>query len=287
MNKIKNIILSILLIIIIGVGKVSALTVSENNLTIPAGTSKNVELTTNSEVALSSIEFTMVYSTYDVPANFFVNNKYTDSYPNGIKHKINLNEPTEGKISLGSITINVVRNPKERNGTITIHSAKGYTASGETVNLDSQTINVTIGEDIQVKTVTPKEFDKNALKEIKSSIVKIELQKDVFDYKVNVKENTEKLDLEAIPTDEAYKVEISNQVISELTDGMITITVSDNQDNKSVYNIKVNVLKEQEPAKIDDTTFKENNSYKGKWIVSIIVFGVMFFFGLIMIRKEK
>ena len=149
------------------------------------------------------------------------------------------------------------------------------------------TINVTIGEDTQVKTVTPKEFDKNALKEIKSSIAKIELQKDVFDYKVNVKENTEKLDLEAIPTDEAYKVEISNQVISELTDGMITITVSDNQDNKSVYNIKVNVLKEQEPVKIDDTTFKENNSYKGKWIVSIIVFGVMFFFGLIMIKKEK
>ena len=287
MNKIKNIILSILLIIIIGVGKVSALTVSENNLTIPAGTSKNVELTTNSEVALSSIEFTMVYSTYDVPANFLVNNKYTDSYPNGIKHKINLNEPTEGKISLGSIAINVVRNPKERNGTITIHSAKGYTASGETVNLDGQTINVTIGEDTQVETITPKEFNKNALKEIKSSIVKIELQKDVFDYKVNVKENTEKLDLEAIPTDEAYKVEISNQVISELTDGMITITVSDNQDNKSVYNIKVNVLKEQEPAKIDDTTFKENNSYKGKWIVSIIVFGVMFFFGLIMIKKEK
>ena len=287
MNKIKNIILSILLIIIIGVGKVSALTVSENNLTIPAGTSKNVELTTNSEVALSSIEFTMVYSTYDVPANFLVNNKYTDSYPNGIKHKINLNEPTEGKISLGSIAINVVRNPKERNGTITIHSAKGYTASGETVNLDGQTINVTIGEDTQVETITPKEFNKNALKEIKSSIAKIELQKDVFDYKVNVKENTEKLDLEAIPTDEAYKVEISNQVISELTDGMITITVSDNQDNKSVYNIKVNVLKEQEPAKIDDTTFKENNSYKGKWIVSIIVFGVMFFFGLIMIKKEK
>lgn len=287
MNKIKNIILSILLIIIIGVGKVSALTVSENNLTIPAGTSKNVELTTNSEVALSSIEFTMVYSTYDVPANFFVNNKYTDSYPNGIKHKINLGEPTEGKISLGSITINVVRNPKEKTGTITIHSAKGYTASGETVNLDGQTINVTIGEDTQVETVTPKEFNKNALKDIKSSIVKIELQKDVFDYKVNVKENTEKLDLEAIPTDESYKVEISNQVISELTDGMITITVSDNQDNKSVYNIKVNVLKEQEPAKIDDTTFKENNSYKGKWIVSIIVFGIMFFFGLIMIKKEK
>lgn len=287
MNKIKNIILSILLIIIIGVGKVSALTVSENNLTIPAGTSKNIELTTNSEVALSSIEFTMVYSTYDVPANFFVNNKYTDSYPNGIKHKINLSEPTEGKISLGSITINVVRTPKEKTGTITIHSAKGYTASGETVNLDGQTINVTIGEDTQVETVTPKEFNKNALKEIKSSIVKIELQKDVFDYKVNVKENTEKLDLEAIPTDESYKVEISNQVISELTDGMITITVSDNQDNKSVYNIKVNVLKEQEPAKIDDTTFKENNSYKGKWIVSIIVFGIMFFFGLIMIKKEK
>ena len=100
-------------------------------------------------------------------------------------------------------------------------------------------------------------------------------------YDINIKK------LKQLAEYEETKFNKIPQVISELTDGMITITVSDNQDNKSVYNIKVNVLKEQEPAKIDDTTFKENNSYKGKWIVSIIVFGIMFFFGLIMIKKEK
>ena len=147
--------------------RVFALTVSDSNITMSPGTSKEVELSTTTEVEVSRVEFTLVYSTYDVPANFVVNNIYTDGNPNGIKHIVNFDTPVSGTIKLGTVKINTVNSPRETTGTINIHSAKAITATGETINLNSQNINVTIGE--------PKDepanddYDKNLLKEIKSS----------------------------------------------------------------------------------------------------------------------
>lgn len=122
---------------------VLALTVSENNIEIPKSDRKSIELSTNSEEMLTSIEFTLVYTTYDIPASFIVNPNYTDSNPNGIKHKIIFSEPINGNIILGNVNINVVDNPKDNTGTVNIHSAIGYTKSGKTINLTSQNINVT------------------------------------------------------------------------------------------------------------------------------------------------
>lgn len=286
-NKLfKLIILSITLFII--TPRVFALSVSEANVTIPPGGGKSIELSTTSDKPLTSVEFTLVYTTYDVPANFIVNNNYTDSFPNSINHKVNFTNSVSGKIVLGTVDIRVVNNPKDTVGTINIHSAKGYTESGEVITLDNQNINVKIGEDNKPTTTnTTEKFDKNALKEIKSEKVKIELKKDTFDYTVTIPKDLEELDLAPVATNDNYKIEVSNQKINELTDNTITITVSDNQGNSSTYNIKVNKLKDIEKVEIDKSDNLPKNTYTSKWLIAIIFFGVIFFFGLILTKKGK
>ena len=169
MKRILKLII-IAVILLIPIGSVSALTVSENNIKIPASGSKSIELSTSSEETLTSVEFTLVYTTYDIPANFIVNSSYTDSNPNGIKHKVIFPEPISGKIILGNVNINVVNNPKDTAGTINIHSAVGYTKTGETINLNAQNINIIIGEENNTNTDKPSNDDnsntnKNVLKE--------------------------------------------------------------------------------------------------------------------------
>lgn len=279
---------------------VLALTVSENNIEIPKSDRKSIELSTNSEEMLTSVEFTLVYTTYDIPASFIVNPNYTDSNPNGIKHKIIFSEPINGNIILGNININVVDNPKDNAGTVNIHSAIGYTESGETINLTSQNINVTVLNNRETNTETneiekpkedkheeTKEFDKNVLKEIKSDLVKINIQKDIFEYTIAINNDIEKLDLEPIAINESYKVEISNQEIATLEDNKINITITDNKGNKIDYIIKVNILKDISDVEIDDSDFKEKNTYKGKWIILVIIFSIILLFGLILTRKKK
>lgn len=279
---------------------VLALTVSENSIEIPKSDRKSIELSTNSEEMLTSVEFTLVYTTYDIPASFIVNPNYTDSNPNGIKHKIIFSEPINGNIILGNININVVDNPKDNTGTVNIHSAIGYTKSGKTINLTSQNINVTVLNNRETNTETneiekPKEdkqeetkkFDKNVLKEIKSDLVKINIQKDIFEYTIAINNDIEKLDLEPIAINESYKVEISNQEIATLEDNKINITITDNKGNKIDYIIKVNILKDISNVEIDDSDFKEKNTYKGKWIILVIIFSIILLFGLILTRKKK
>ena len=279
---------------------VLALTVSENNIEIPKSDRKSIELSTNSEEMLTSVEFTLVYTTYDIPASFIVNPNYTDSNPNGIKHKIIFSEPINGNIILGNININVVDNPKDNTGTVNIHSAIGYTESGKTINLTSQNINVTVLNNRETNTETneieklkedkqeeTKKIDKNVLKEIKSDLVKINIQKDIFEYTIAINNDIEKLDLEPIAINESYKVEISNQEIATLEDNKINITITDNKGNKIDYIIKVNILKDISDVEIDDSDFKEKNTYKGKWIILVIIFSIILLFGLILTRKKK
>lgn len=291
MKRILKLII-IAVILLIPIGSVSALTVSENNIKIPASGSKSIELSTSSEEPLTSVEFTLVYTTYDIPANFIVNSNYTDSNPNGIKHKVIFPEPISGKITLGNVNINVVNNPKDTAGTINIHSAIGYTETGETITLNAQNINIIIGEESNNNTDKPSNDDnsntnKNVLKEIKSDIVKINLQEDVFEYQITIDKDIEKLDLEPIATIDTYKVEVSNQEIASLEDNKINITVTDNTGNKTIYTIKVNILKDVSSVEIDNNNFKEKNTYKGKWIILIIFFSVILLFGLALTKKKK
>ncbi|MDD6093522.1 MAG: hypothetical protein PUB90_02890 [bacterium] len=187
-------------------------------------------------------------------------------------------EAQSGKIVLGKIKISAVSNPKDMAGSITLSNATYTDTLGNVVNMDNKVINVTIDE--------KKQKDEFLLKEIKSKIVKIDLVKGVYEYKVQVSADIDKLDLSAVAIDDSYKVEISDQEIDKLKDGKITIKVY-NDTNSQDYTIIVDKLKEVEKVKIDDSKFQNKNNYTGKWVLVIIVLSIMFVIGLILRKKQK
>ena len=64
---------------------------------------------------------------------------------------------------------------------------------------------------------------------------------------------------------------------------MITIQASMN-DIKEEYKIKVKI---EEDIKINKNHYKQDNSYKKKWSIIMIFFGVFFIIGLFLLKKEK
>ena len=292
----KNILLLFLLLIVILPLNVDALSVDKNNLTIAKGEDDSVSLYANVEAEVTEISFTLVYTTYDVPAYFNLESGLTDRNPNGIAHKIIFSNPVSGKIKLGTIDIDVVNNPKESYGTINIHSGKATTNNG-TVNLNAQTINVTIGkeEENTTPTITTEEPDeekpkeevkKNLLEKIESKIVNIKLKENVYEYTVKIKEDIEELDLKPIAKDEDYKIEISSQKIEELEDNKIVIKVIDG-DNTEEYIVKVNKESNKiEDIEIDNEEFESSFKYKGKWITIIIIMSVVLVVGLVLAKKK-
>lgn len=280
--------LFIIFLLLVASTKVQALEVSKNDLTLEKGGHENIELYVNTENNITQVDFTLVFSTYDIPANFFPADGLSDGNPNGIKHSITFSEAKTGKILLGSISISVRNNATDKSGTVNIHTASAKTETGETINLKVQNINVKVGTP-QVTAEKPKEeIDKNLLDKIESNLVKIELKKDVFEYNVDIKEGLEELDLKPVAKDSKSKIDISTQKISELKDKSIIITVK-NDDVEQKYIIKVNVkenTKKESNIEVDKEEFKADKSYKGKWIIMIVILGVIFVANLFINKKK-
>ena len=282
----KRILLVYLLLILILPSNVKALSLDKNDITLANGTNKNIDLYANVDTEVSEISFTLTYTTYDIPAYLNLEQGLTDTNPNGITHKIIFSNPVSGKIKLGSVRVDIVSNPKVNAGTININAASATTTNGTKVNLNAQTLNVTIGEPVEE---LPAEKKTNLLDKIESKIVKVNLEKDVYEYTVKIKEDIKELDLKAIAKDENYKVEISSQKISELKDNKIIITVKDG-DNKEEYIVKVDIEKEEEKEtkdiKVDEEEFESTYKYKGKWITLIVIMSVVLVVGLFLTRKK-
>ena len=271
---------------------VYALEVSKSDLTIEKGGSDTIELYANTESEITSVTFTLVFSTYDIPANFSATSGATDTNPNGITHTIKFDEAKSGKVLLGTIQVSVKSNASDSVGTVNIHTASAKTTEDETVSLNARNINIKVGtpqpepkqeEPKTEPTTKPKEVDKNLLDKIESKIVKIELKKDVFDYNVNISDDVEELDLKPIAKSEDTKIEISTQKISELKDKKIVITAK-NGDTTQIYNIKVN-KKQIEQITVDNEKFKSDKSYKGKWIIVSIVLIVALIISMLFSKK--
>lgn len=294
----KRIILTLFMILVMGLPfGVSALSVSESDLVIDKGDEQLIDLYAEVDSEVTEVNFSLVYTSYDVPAYFNIASGLRDEAV-GIKHRIVFSVPVSGKIKLGSVKVSVVNNPKIVSSSINVHTASAITSSGETIKLNAQMINVTINKNVdkpdeeeQVKTtetdteeIDEDKVDSNMLSKIESKIVKIELKKDVFEYNIKIKDDVSELDLKPIAVDEDYEVEISNQKIAELNNNQIVIKVK-NDDVVEEYKINVKVIEDVE-LEIDDTEFDSSYSYKGKWIVLIIIFGVVLFAGLLLVKKK-
>ena len=263
-----------LLFLLVVTTRVEALSVSKNNLNMDALGNENVELYAN-VVNATKVEFTLVYSTYDIPVEFIINSKFKNETPGGIKHTIIFDEVKNGKVLLGTININVIDNPHDLSGTVTINKAKYINNNNEVINLDSQIINIKVNQKEEDNKKI--EIDNNLLDKIESKIVNINLKKDIYTYDITIDDNIHELDLKAIPKDNNTSIFIDTQKISELKDNKIIIKTKYNDiEQDYIINVKINKKEKNMVMKIDNTIFSPDISYKSKWKTILIISGIIF-----------
>lgn len=279
--KIVKRIIFLLVVFLINLPLVSALSVDNTELTVAKGEKSTVNVYADLKEETTKVSFSLVYTTYDVPATFKAEEGITLK-TNTTKNTLTFSEAQKGQVKLGTIEISILKSAKANKGTIRLNSATATSKSGNISKLDPVELTVTIGTSTNNSTSVK---ESNLLKGITSKIVNIDLKDNVYTYEVNVKEDVKELDLVAVPKDEKSKVVISSQKISDLKDGKITINVTSPSNTKEEYTVKVNVLK-TDKVEIDKEEFKADSSYKGKWIVVIIVSVVALLFGFILSKKE-
>ena len=279
--KIVKRIIFLLVVFLINLPLVSALSVDSTELTVAKGEKSTVDVYADLKEETTKVSFSLVYTTYDVPATFKAEEGITLK-TNTTKNTLTFSEAQKGQVKLGTIEISILKSAKANKGTIRLNSATATSKSGNISKLDPVELTVTIGTSTNNSTSVK---ESNLLKGITSKIVNIDLKDNVYTYEVNVKEDVKELDLVAVPKDEKSKVVISSQKISELKDGKIIINVTSPSNTKEEYTVKVNVLKTNK-VEIDKEKFKADSSYKGKWVVIIIVSVVALLFGFTLSKKE-
>lgn len=279
--KIVKRIIFLLVVFLINLPLVSALSVDSTELTVAKGEKSTVDVYADLKEETTKVSFSLVYTTYDVPATFKAEEGITLK-TNTTKNTLTFSEAQKGQVKLGTIEISILKSAKANKGTIRLNSATATSKSGNISKLDPVELTVTIGTNTNNSTSVK---ESNLLKGITSKIVNIDLKDNVYTYEVNVKEDVKELDLVAVPKDEKSKVVISSQKISELKDGKIIINVTSPSNTKEEYTVKVNVLKTNK-VEIDKEEFKADSSYKGKWVVIIIVSVVALLFGFTLSKKE-
>lgn len=279
--KIVKRIIFLLVVFLINLPLVSALSVDNTELTVAKGEKSTVNVYADLKEETTKVSFSLVYTTYDVPATFKAEEGITLK-TNTTKNTLTFSEAQKGQVKLGTIEISILKSAKANKGTIRLNSATATSKSGNISKLDPVELTVTIGTSTNNSTSVK---ESNLLKGITSKIVNIDLKDNVYTYEVNVKEDVKELDLVAVPKDEKSKVVISSQKISDLKDGKITINVTSPSNTKEEYTVKVNVLK-TDKVEIDKEEFKADSSYKGKWVVVIIVSVVALLFGFTLCKKE-
>lgn len=266
---------------------VKALSVSNNNVIVSEGGSDEVELYADVINDIKEISFSLVYSTYDISANFVVDSllKNVSYSSSGVKHTISFDEKKNGKILLGVVKIDASNAKINTIGTINIYNVTAVDVDNKVVTLNGQTITVKVDNSSTEK----KNIDGNddmLLDSIYSDIVKIDLKKGVFKYDVFVDSNISKLDLKPVAIDKDCIVDISTQEIGGLSNSQIVITARLN-DVTQKYVINVKPKDEERDIVIDNSEFTQNNDYKKKWLVIIAVLCVILLFNVIIVKLKN
>lgn len=275
MKKLLKVLFSISLIFIL-INKVEALTLEEKELHLAKGETKEIEVTENFSEKIKKLEFNLVYYNNDITGTFQVNSSYQDK-TSGIKHEIVFPNGVSGELSLGKLQVFVAKNSSLQKGIININNVQATTLNGKILNLENISLPIFI-DSKKENTVTG-----NLIEKIDSNLVNISLKENTYEYKVTVKEDIKELDLKPITKYQDTIIDISSQKLEKEKNNIIIITAK--KDNiEEEYKIQV---KYQKDIKIDTHKYKEDNSYKKKWIIIASIFSVIFIIGLFLFKKEK
>ena len=162
-------------------------------------------------------------------------------------------------------TINVTRKTKDDNST-----------ENETTE---ETTNETTSED-EVEDPAAQAFGLTKLS-IAGVELKPQFQTDVYEYRIELKENLDKLDIEAIATEENANVEITGNENLQDGENVITILVKGDTEDKNVaYQIIVN-------KSVENQEETNTNKIKNIIIISTVVVLVLIVIIIIVVSKVK
>lgn len=170
---------------------------------------------------------------------------------------------------------------KQTNANVVVTAENGATKT--------YTITIVKSEDANT-TESDENIEKNnqeGLKNLKINELNLEpnFQTDIYEYNLKYIGEDTKLNIQAEPTDESYKVEIvGNEELKE-GENVITILVSDsNEDNVAIYQIIVNKSLVDEEKIAKEKQEKEENTKK---IITIVAAAIIIIILIIIIKKIK
>lgn len=278
-TKMKKIMkfLPILLLFFFTSINVKALSVSQTDVKIHKGESINIDVYENIDETINTIDFNLIFTTYDITGDFIPDKKFKDNMLSGTKHSLSFDDDLYGKVKIGTVEIKASSNPKTFNGVIRI---------------DDVPINVTIiDSDTSVlpsaEQEEPEIDDYNLLQKIDSKITNITLKENIFEYTVEINQDVMELDLVPIPKDDSFDVNISSQKIEDLKDNKIIITVSkETLTQEYIINVKI---KQDNPVVETNSNASENflNTYKNIIISTIIFLSLILVIGIIFYMKKN
>lgn len=202
---------------------------------------------------------------------------------------------------------------KTNNGSSVILTSKTPLKSGSkvaTINvkaIDSATVgmagyirvsNVSLN-DVQLENaslnvkVSNESSSSSYLKSVTSNIVKIDFNKDTYDYEYEVSNDVDKMDLVAQAEDSNAKIDISNQTL-KIGENTIKITVTAKNKDKKVYAFSINRKekenqideKDDDVIPISDSVETKKPNKTGFVLLLGILIGVMII-DLVIMKKNK
>lgn len=238
---------------------------------------------------------------------------YVDSDSSFTSIKMNV-ITTSNSINFAGITYNEAFT-RTNNGSSVILTSKTPLKSGSkvaTINvkaIDSATVgttgyirvsNVSLN-DVQLENaslsvkVSNESSSSSYLKSVTSNIVKIDFNKDTYDYEYEVSNDVDKMDLVAQAEDSNAKIDISNQTL-KIGENTIKITVTAKDKDKKVYTFSINrkeMEKENQIDEKDDDVIPISDSVETKkpnktgFVLLLgILIGVMII-DLVIMKKNK
>ncbi len=238
---------------------------------------------------------------------------YVDSDSSFTSIKMNV-ITTSNSINFAGITYNEAFT-RTNNGSSVILTSKTPLKSGSkvaTINvkaIDSATVgttgyirvsNVSLN-DVQLENaslsvkVSNESSSSSYLESVTSNIVKIDFNKDTYDYEYEVSNDVDKMDLVAQAEDSNAKIDISNQTL-KIGENTIKITVTAKNKDKKVYTFSINrkeMEKENQIDEKDDDVIPISDSVETKkpnktgFVLLLgILIGVMII-DLVIMKKNK
>lgn len=252
------------------------------DLSVMPGETKEVDVYVDSDSSFTSIKMNVITTSNSINFAGITYNEAFTRTNNGSSVILTSKTPLKSGSKVATINVKAI-------DSATVGTAGYIRVSNVSLN-DVQLENASLS----VK-VSNESSSSSYLKSVTSNIVKIDFNKDTYDYEYEVSNDVDKMDLVAQAEDSNAKIDISNQTL-KIGENTIKITVTAKNKDKKVYTFSINrkeMEKENQIDEKDDDVIPISDSVETKkpnktgFVLLLgILIGVMII-DLVIMKKNK